>query len=136
MGVDVTQGHVGKKTYAEGRELEPEDEQALEGEIPGEVVEHDTEGKALEEVEETEDNPVGQPLNVVLVTGRLERLDGEVRGEGPADEVRHGGGGSVDGVEDGEDDDGTDECVTLGDLRALLERVQDGVLGELAIAVV
>lgn len=118
---------MGKNTYAEGRELEPEDEQALEGEIPGEVVEHNTEGEALEEVEEPEDNPVRQPLDVVLVTGRLECLDGEVRGEGPTDEVRHGRGGDVDRVEDGENGNGTDECVALGDLRALLERVEERV---------
>lgn len=118
---------MGKYTYAEGRELEPENEQALEGEIPGEVIEHNAEGEALEEVEEPKDDPVRQPLNVVLVTGRLECLDGEVRGEGPADEVRHGRGGDVDGVEDGEDDDGTDECVALRDLRALLERVEERV---------
>ena len=59
------------------------------------------------------------------MTGRLECLDGEVRGEGPTDEVRHGRGGDVDRVEDGENGDGTDECVALGDLRALLERVEE-----------
>ena len=37
-------------THAELRELEPEDEYTLEGEIPGEVVEDDTEREALEEV--------------------------------------------------------------------------------------
>ena len=129
-------GHVGKNTYAEGRELEPENEQALEGEIPGEVIEHNAEGEALEEVEEAEHDPVREPLDVVLVAGALKGLDGEVGGQSPADEIRDGGCEGVDRVEDGKENDGTEEGVALGHLGALLERVQDGVLGELAIAVV
>lgn len=121
---DVIQG---MKTYMEGRELEPEDEQALEREIPRQVVQHNAQGDALEEVEETKHNPVRQPLNVVLVTRGLERLQGEVRRESPADEVRHGRGRDINRVEDGEDDDGTDERIALGDLRALLEHVEERV---------
>ncbi len=123
-------------THAELGELEPEDEDALEGEVPGEVVEDDAEGEGLEEVEEAEDDPVSKPLDVVGVTRRLEGLDGEEGGERPADEVGHGLREGVDAVEDGEEDDGAEEGVALGHLRALLEGVQDGVLGELAVAVV
>lgn len=56
-----------KRTYASDRELEPEDEDGLEREVPGKVVEDDAEGEGLEEVEEAEDDPVGQPLDVVIV---------------------------------------------------------------------
>ena len=125
-----------ENTHAELGELEPEDEDALEGKVPGEVVEDEAEGEALEEGEGAEDGPVGEPLDVILVSGALESLDGEVGGDGPADEIRDGGCKGVDGVEDGKENDGTEEGVALGHLGALLERVQDGVLGELAIAVV
>ena len=119
-------------THAELRELEPEDEEALEGKVPGEVVEDDAAGEALEEGEEAEDDPVGQPLHVVLVAGALERADGEVGGGGPADEIRDGGRERVDAVEEDEEEGGAEEGVALGHLRALLERVQERVLGELA----
>lgn len=126
----------GENTHAELRELEPEDEDALEGKVPGEVIEHDAEGEALEEVEEAKDDPVCEPLDIVLVTGALEGLDGEEGREGPADKVGDGGRECVDAVKNGEQDDGTEEGVALGHLGTLLERVQDGVLGELAATVV
>ena len=121
-----------KRTYASDRELEPEDEDGLERKVPGEVVEDDAEGEGLEEVEEAEDDPVGEPLDVIGMARRLEGLDGEEGGEGPADEVGDGRREGVDAVEDGEEKDGTEESVALGHLSALLERVQSRVLGELA----
>lgn len=45
------------------RELEPDDEDGLGGEVPGEVVENDAESEGLEIGQEAEDNPVGQPKN-------------------------------------------------------------------------
>lgn len=118
-------------TYAESRELEPHDEGGLEGEIPGEIVEDGAEGKALEEVEETEDDPVRKPLNVILMARGLQRLEGEVGGECPANEVGNGGGEGIEKVEEGDKEDYADEGIRLGDLRALFEVDQDGVLGEL-----
>ena len=119
-------------THAELRELEPEDEYTLEGEIPGEVVEDDTEREGLEEVEETENDPVREPLDISGVARALERLDGEIGGKSPAHEIRDRRGKRVDGVENSKQDDGTEESVALGHLSALLERVQSRVLGELA----
>ena len=119
-------------THAELGELEPEDEEALEGKVPGEVVEDDAAGEALDKGEEAKDDPVRQPLDVVLVAGALERLDGEVGGQGPADEIRDGGRERVDRVEEDEEDGDAEEGVALGHLRALLERVEERVLGELA----
>ena len=80
------------------RELEPEDEDALEGEVPGDVVEDDTEADRLNEGEEAEDDPVREPLDVVLVAGGLKGLDREEGGKGPTDEIRNGRGERVDGV--------------------------------------
>lgn len=68
-------------------ELEPDNEDGLEGEVPREVVKDDTERKALEEVEEAEDDPVREPLNVIVMRGRLERLHRKVCGHRPAEEV-------------------------------------------------
>ena len=119
-------------TYAELGELEPEDEDALEGKVPGEVVEDDAEGKGLEEVEEAKDDPVRQPLDIVLVAGGFESLDGEEGGNSPADEVGDGRREGVERMEDGNEDDGTEEGIALGDLSATLEFVESRVLGELA----
>ena len=44
--------HAQRRTYAESRELEPDDEGGLEGEVPGDIVEDQAQSKALEEVEE------------------------------------------------------------------------------------
>ena len=74
-------------TYPECRELQPQDEDGLEGEIPREVIQHDSESEAFEEVEETKDDPVSQPLDVILSAGAFESLEGQVRGEGPADKI-------------------------------------------------
>ncbi len=75
------------KTYACAWELEPNDEDGLEGEVPGEIVEKSTESKALNEVEEAKDDPVSKPLNVVVVSGRLDSFDGKISRERPTEEV-------------------------------------------------
>jgi hypothetical protein len=76
-----------KITYTEGRELEPNDEGRLEGEVPGDVVEDEAESERFHEVEETEYDPVGEPLNVVVRGGRFNSLEGEVGGEAPSYEI-------------------------------------------------
>ena len=120
-----------KNTYAEGGELQPEDENGLEGEIPGEVVEDNAEREALEEVEETKDDPVGEPLDVVMGRGRLDSLEREVGRKTPSDEIRNGGSEGVKRVENDDEDETTNNSVSLGDLSALFEVVEDRVLGEL-----
>ena len=74
-------------TYSEGGELEPEDEEGLEGEVPWKVIEDDTESERLDKVEEAKDDPVSQPLNIILRSGCLESLEGQVGGESPTEEV-------------------------------------------------
>lgn len=115
-----TQTSIIDVTHFEGRQLQPQDKDGLEREIPGEVVEDDAEGKALEEVEEAKNDPVGKPLDVVLGAGRLDGLEREVRGETPADEIGDEGGEGVDEVEDDEKRGSTNDRVGLGHLRALL----------------
>lgn len=121
----------GRVTYAESRELEPEDEDGLEGEIPGEVVEHETKGKGLCEVEEAEDDPVREPLDVVLSTWRFDGLEGKIGREGPADEIAHGRGEGVDEEKKAEKSDTANGNIRLGHLCALLEGGEDWVLGKL-----
>jgi hypothetical protein len=119
------------KTYAELREVEVHDEDGLDGEVPGDIVEDEAESKALGQVEETKDDPVGKVLDVIGVSGGLDRAEGEVGGEEEADEVGNGHGESVDGVEE-EDHGGTTEHeVRLGHIGALLSLGEHGVLGEL-----
>ena len=76
-----------KITYAEGGELEPNDEGRLEGEVPGDVVEDEAEGERFHEIEEDEHDPVGEPLNIVVRGGRFNRLEGAVGGEAPSYEI-------------------------------------------------
>jgi len=59
---------------AERWELEPNNEDALEGEVPGNVVEEDGEGERLKEVEKAEHGPVGEPLDVVVCRWALNSL--------------------------------------------------------------
>jgi len=53
----------------EGRELEPDDQDRLEGKVPRDVVEEHAKGEAFQKVEEAKDNPVGEPLNIVMGRG-------------------------------------------------------------------
>jgi hypothetical protein len=128
-------GTKGKKrkrnTHAEGRELQPQDEDGLEGKIPGEVIEDGAESEALKEVEKAKDDPVGEPLDVILGRGRLDGFEGEIRGEGPADEIGDERGEGVDKVEKDEERGGANNGVRFGDLGALLERVEDRIFRQL-----
>ncbi|KAI3493156.1 hypothetical protein L1887_42173 [Cichorium endivia] len=75
---------------------EPHNGERLDGVVPGDVVEDDA-GEGLEEGEHAEDDPVGEPLDVVLGLGALERLEREVGGDEKAEEVGEEAGGTVDG---------------------------------------
>ena len=56
-------------TYTEGRQLEPNDEDSLEGKVPRKIVQDESEGETLQKVEETKNNPVSKPLNIVKWRG-------------------------------------------------------------------
>lgn len=83
----VSNSYILSGTHAESGKLEPEDEDGLKREVPGQVVEDDAEGDALEEVEEAEDGPVRQPLDVILGLGAFNGPKGEIGGESPTDEI-------------------------------------------------
>ena len=118
-------------TYAERGELEPHDEESLESEVPWEVVQHSAECKAFEEVEETENDPVGEPLDVVVVSGALDRLHGKIRGKGPAKEVGNRRGERVDRMKDGKKNDANEESISLGNLSALFKGDKGRILVQL-----
>lgn len=111
--------------------MEPEEEKSFDSEIPWEVVQHNSQGDTLGDVEETEDNPVCQPLYVILHTWRLDGLEGQVSRQTPANEVGDGVGEGVEQEEEAKEDNGAERCVAFGDLGALLERVRDRVFREL-----
>lgn len=118
-------------THAEVGQLKPQNKDSLECEIPWDVVEDKPQGNALCQVEESKDDPVGEPLDVILWRGAFQGFKGEVRGEGPCDKVRDRSGKWVDEMEEGEEDDNSNGQECLGDLRVLLKRVQNWVLCKL-----
>lgn len=111
--------------------MEPDDEDGLEGIVPGDVEEDETKGETLHEIEEAKDDPVCEPLDVVVGGRGLDCLEGEIGGEAPAYEVGDGCGKGVEGVENEEEGDPAKDDVSLGDLGALLQGDEGGVLGEL-----
>ena len=124
-----TQKKCSGDTHAESGKLEPEDEDGLEREIPGEVVEDETESEALKEVKEAEHYPVGEPLDVVVLSRGFDSLDGKVSRQAPAEDVRDGGSEGVDSMEDEKQDNATEEGICFRHLGALLKRGQGRVLG-------
>jgi len=70
-----------------GGELEPENEESLEGIVEREIIENHSQGDGLKEVEEAKDDPIGEPLDVILVFGGLDSLEREISREEPSNEV-------------------------------------------------
>lgn len=118
---------------ASSRKLEPEDEDGLEGIVEGEVVEDDADGKRLDKVEEAKDDPVGEPLDVVVRAGALDGLEAQVGREGPADKVRGGRGKGVDEDEEGAEDGAAEGQGCLGDLGARLDVLEQRVARQLLV---
>jgi len=116
-----------------GRELEPENKEGLECIVEWEVVKDWSQGKALEEVEESEYDPIGKPLNVILVLRRLDSLDGKIGRECPANEVGNWSSKSIDKDEESHKSDTASNEGRLGDLSTLLEVVEHGVFSELFV---
>jgi len=116
-----------------GRKLEPENESGLDGEVPGNIVQDETESDALDEGEPSKDDPVCQPLDIVIVTGGFESAEGEVGGEGPSDEVGDGESEGVDEDKADEGDCGDESTVGLGDLSLFFELDEDGVRAQLFV---
>ena len=68
------------------RKHKPDNRKRLERVVEGEPVQ-DEAHKRLDKVEETEHNPVREPLDVVLRLGRLKRIQREVHGNEETNEV-------------------------------------------------
>lgn len=88
-------------------EHQPDGSGQLDGKVVRDVVENHTERGGFDIVEETKDDPVTQPLGVVTLLRRLERVASEVGGEGPADEV---GDGLGEAEEVQQDEEGGTVC--------------------------
>ena len=86
---------------------------------------------ALLQVDKAKDDPVGEPLDVILWGGAFQGFKGEVGREGPCDKVRDGCSNGVDKVEESKEKDDADSQKRLGYLRVLLKRVQHRELCEL-----
>lgn len=83
LGSDVAENRLQQRrirnlSATEGWELEPDNEGGLECEIPWNIVENWAERDTFKEIEETEYNPVSEPLDVVLRCGRFDSLEREV----------------------------------------------------------
>jgi len=115
---------------AEVWKLQPQNEYRLECKVPREVVENHSECNALQEVEEPENDPISEPLNIILMTGAFQGLEGEVAWKGPSNEVRNRCGERVDKVEKGEEKNSADDKVGLWNLSSLLKCVQYWILRE------
>ncbi|SRR5260221_7254107 len=82
-----------------------------------------------------EDNPIGQPLHVILVTGRLDGLDRKASGKNESNQVRDRVSEGVDEEGNQHQDSSTNCTISFGDLRLLLEDICGAILGELRINV-
>lgn len=111
--------------------MEPDDEGRFESEIPRDIVENKAEGEAFKEIEKAENDPVSEPLDVIMGIRRFDGFEREVGGKTPAHEVGYGSGEGVESVEDNNKEKTSQNGVHLGNLGALFEVVQDRVLCEL-----
>jgi len=118
------------------RQLKPEQQDRLQRIVPREVVKNESQCDALLQVDKAKDDPVGEPLDVILRGGAFQGFKGEVGREGPCDKVRDGCSNGVDKVEESKEKDDADSQKRLGYLRVLLKRVQHRELCELLVELV
>lgn len=77
-------------TASKDRMLTPDGEKGLENKVHRNPVENRPQTHGLDEVKRTKDDPIGQPLLVIVGLRRLNGQDGKISGESPADEVGDG----------------------------------------------
>ena len=94
-------------------------------------MEDETEGDALEEGEESEHDPVREPLSVVLSSRSLKSLEGEIGGEEPSDSIGDGEGEAVDEDQADKGDRGDKNAISFGDVGLLFDLDEDRVPREL-----
>jgi hypothetical protein len=118
-------------TYTESWELEPKNCDRLDCEVPRDVVQNNAESKRFQKVEESKDDPICEPLDVIMGTGAFNSLEGQVGGDTPTHKVGYRSSKGVERVKEDKKQQSTNNGVRLGNLGALLEIVQDWILGKL-----
>jgi len=114
------------------RQSEPENEQGLEEVVEGEPVDKRIR-EEFDNLDETEDSPVGQPLFIVVTALGLDSLEGGVGRVDPANQVSQEVTCQVE--EDGNEQDAgdTQDEGDLRDLGLVLNLAEPRVLGELLV---
>lgn len=115
----------------EGREREPEEEDKLEDVVEGEPV--DDLDEALNHSEKREDDPVSQPLSIILLVVSEEGTKRVVARDDETSEVGQKLASEVEDNEEEVESADTDGGIGFGNTSLLLEVVEGGVLGELAV---
>lgn len=120
---------------SELRQHQPQGGEKLDGEVMRNVVEHHPQRGRFNVVQESEDDPVTQPLRIIPRLRGFQSVNGEVRREGPTDEVGDGLGETeeVEEDEEGEDNSKPNHSISLGDVRPRFEVVEEAEFGELPI---
>jgi len=123
---------VNELSASELRQSEPEDEHGLEDVVKGDPVDERVR-KEFDNLDETEDGPIGQPLLVVLRGWGLDSLEGGIGRVDPADQVGQEVTGQVE--EDGDEQGGgsAQNEGDLGNLDLVLNLVEPRVLAELLV---
>lgn len=109
----------------------PQDEDKLKEIVEWEPV--SSANSTLDDGEESEHNPVGQPLGIVNSSTGKERLDGVVSGDDKSGSVDKEFSGNIEKHEEEVDTNNSEEGVDFGDGGLTLEVVKNGVFGELLI---
>jgi hypothetical protein len=115
----------------EGREREPEEEDELEDKVKGEPV--DDLDEALDHSEQSENDPVSQPLSIILLVVAKQRTERVVGRNNEASKVGKKLTAEVEDDEEEVESTDTNGSVGLRYASGPLEVVKGGVLGQLAI---
>jgi len=116
---------------AESGQSEPKQENELKGEVEGEPI--DNVDKALSNGEEGKDDPVGQPLGVILLACSEQSVQGIVSRNDEASDVGEKLAAEVENNEEKVEGSDSDDGVRLGNIGRLLDVIKGGVLGQLTI---
>lgn len=114
-------------TYTKRWELKPKDGNRLDREVPRDVIKNNAESKGFQEIEKTKNDPICEPLDVVVSAGTFNSLEGKVSGNTPSYKVGHRSGKGIERVKENEKHHCANYTVRLGDLGALLKIVQDWI---------
>jgi len=112
-------------------ESHPEDQDELEHIVEGEPV--DSIDHALDDCEEGIDNPVCQPLSIIHLACAEQCVQRIVSGDDEAGKVDQELASDVEEDQEAVDTGKAEEDIDFGNVRLLLEVIEDGVSGELFV---